>query len=53
MLEFLLIVCAVVAFLVFLTWEPIRRSLAAALDLSVLAVLVLVISGLIWLFIQA
>jgi hypothetical protein len=53
MLEFFLIVCAVVAFLAFLTWEPMRKSLAAALDLTVLAVLVLVISGLLWLFAQA
>ena len=53
MLEFLLIICAVVAFLAVLTWEPVRRSIAAALDLTVLAVLVLVISGLIWLFLQA
>ena len=53
MLEFLLIVCAVVAFLAILTWEPVRRAVSAALDLSILAVVVLVISGLIWLFAQA
>ena len=53
MLEFLLIVCAVVAFLAVLTWEPVRRSISAALDLLVLVVLVLVISGLIWLVAQA
>jgi len=53
MFEFLLIVCAVVAFLAFLTWEPVRRSIPAVLDLSVLVVLVLMISGLIWLLFQA
>jgi hypothetical protein len=53
MLEFLLIFCGVLAFLAFLTWEPVRKSIAAALDLTVLAVVVLVISGLIWLFVQA
>ena len=52
-LEFLVIVCAVVAFLALLAWEPVRRLISAALDLSVLAVLVLLISGLIWLFAQA
>jgi hypothetical protein len=53
MVEFLLIVFAVVAFLAVLTWEPVRRFISAALDLSIVAVLVLVISGLIWLFTRA
>jgi hypothetical protein len=52
-LEFLLIVWGVVAFLAVLTWEPMRRSIAAVLDLFVSTVLVLVISGLIWLFLRA
>lgn len=53
MLEFLLIVVLVVAFLAFLSWKPVRRFMAAILDLSILIFVVLVISLVIWLALQA
>ncbi|CUJ83502.1 hypothetical protein RUE5091_00118 [Ruegeria denitrificans] len=53
MLEFLVIVLAVIAFLALLTREPVSRAISVALDLSILTVLVLVVSGLIWLILQA
>ncbi len=52
MLEFLLIVVAVATFLTLLIWQPVQRAISVTLDLSILAVLVLVISVPIWLFFQ-
>ena len=47
--EFFLIIFAVTAFLVFLSWKPVRQFISTALDLSILAFLVGAISLLIWL----
>ncbi len=52
MLEFLLILVVVATFLALLTWQPVQRAISVTLDLSILAVLVLVISVLIWLTFQ-
>ncbi len=50
MLEFLVIIFAVVAVLFFLSLEPMRNVTAMILDLSIAAYLILVISIMIWLF---
>lgn len=53
MLKFSLVLIFVSVFLVFFMWEPVRKLIEVALDLSIFVILILSISLLIWVLRQA